>query len=74
MKAGWLMPPRRGWTCLTICDDLVSAAKKREREREGGIEMDIKRNGSRRSGKGPAEWFTGTVRIETERLSTAWSR
>ena len=26
--------------------------------------MDIKRNGSRPSGKGPAEWFTGTVRIE----------
>jgi quercetin dioxygenase-like cupin family protein len=26
--------------------------------------MDIKRNGSRPSGKGPAEWFTGTVRID----------
>ena len=26
--------------------------------------MDIKRNGSQPSGKGPAEWFTGTVRIE----------
>ena len=26
--------------------------------------MDIKRSGSRRSGKGPAEWFTGTVRID----------
>ncbi|MFZ3350378.1 MAG: cupin domain-containing protein [Xanthobacteraceae bacterium] len=26
--------------------------------------MDIKRNGSRPSGKGPADWFTGTVRID----------
>ena len=26
--------------------------------------MDIKRNGTQPSGKGPAEWFTGTVRID----------
>ena len=26
--------------------------------------MEIKRNGSRLSSKGPAEWFTGTVRID----------
>ncbi len=26
--------------------------------------MEIKRNGSRPSGKGSAEWFTGTVRID----------
>jgi quercetin dioxygenase-like cupin family protein len=26
--------------------------------------MDVKRSGSRPSGKGPAEWFTGTVRID----------
>ncbi|MDR3462342.1 MAG: cupin domain-containing protein [Beijerinckiaceae bacterium] len=26
--------------------------------------MDIKRNGSRPSGKGPSDWFTGTVRID----------
>lgn len=26
--------------------------------------MDIKRSGSEPSGKGPAEWFTGTVRID----------
>ena len=26
--------------------------------------MDIKRNGSQPSGRGPAEWFTGTVRID----------
>ena len=27
--------------------------------------MDIKRNGSQPSGKGPADWFTGTVRIDS---------
>ena len=26
--------------------------------------MDIRRSGSRPSGKGPVEWFTGTVRID----------
>ncbi len=26
--------------------------------------MDIKRNGAQPSGKGPADWFTGTVRID----------
>jgi len=26
--------------------------------------MDIKKSGSQPSGKGPAEWFTGTVRID----------
>jgi quercetin dioxygenase-like cupin family protein len=27
--------------------------------------MDIKRNGSQPSSKGPADWFTGTVRIDS---------
>src|SRR3954468_3163485 len=26
--------------------------------------MEIKRNGTRPSGRGPAEWFTGSVRID----------
>ncbi|PYP41590.1 MAG: cupin domain-containing protein, partial [Gemmatimonadetes bacterium] len=26
--------------------------------------MDITRSGSQPSGRGPAEWFTGTVRID----------
>ncbi len=26
--------------------------------------MDIKRNGSRPSGRGPEAWFTGTVRVD----------
>ena len=28
------------------------------------LKMDIKRNGSQPSAKGPADWFTGTVRID----------
>jgi quercetin dioxygenase-like cupin family protein len=28
------------------------------------LKMEIKRNGSQSSGKGPADWFTGTVRID----------
>jgi len=32
-------------------------------ERRTGT-MDIKRNGSRPSGKGPEAWFTGTVRVD----------
>lgn len=28
------------------------------------MEIEIKRNGSQASGKGPADWFTGTVRID----------
>jgi quercetin dioxygenase-like cupin family protein len=30
----------------------------------GGRTMEIKRNGSQPSGRGPAEWFTGSVRID----------
>jgi quercetin dioxygenase-like cupin family protein len=29
-----------------------------------GVNMEIKRSGSQPSAKGPAEWFTGTVRID----------
>lgn len=29
------------------------------------INMEIKRSGSQRSAKGPADWFTGTVRIDS---------
>ena len=31
--------------------------------------MDIQRSGAKPSGKGPAEWFTGTVRIDPLSLS-----
>ena len=36
--------------------------------------MDIKRNGSRPSSKGPAEWFSGTVRIDPLFAVTAPAR
>jgi hypothetical protein len=38
-------------------------AQCRQRQRRNS-EMDIKRSGSQPSGKGPAEYFTGTVRID----------
>ncbi len=36
--------------------------------------MDIKRSGSRPSGKGPADWFTGAVRIDPLFPATAPAR
>ena len=36
--------------------------------------MNIKRNGSRPSGKGPAEWFTGNVRIDPMHQADAPAR
>jgi quercetin dioxygenase-like cupin family protein len=35
-----------------------------ERAKEVYMEIDIKRNGSRASQKGPEDWFSGTVRID----------
>src|SRR5437762_12387647 len=36
-----------------------------EREMKKDANMDITRSGSQPSGKGPAEWFTGSVRIDS---------
>ena len=36
--------------------------------------MDIKRSGSQPSGKGPADWFTGTVRIDPLHTAPAPAR
>jgi quercetin dioxygenase-like cupin family protein len=44
---------------LLAASPLVAVLSARE-----GAGMDITRNGSRPSSKGPAEWFTGTVRID----------
>src|SRR3981189_2362954 len=41
-----------------ICTRAAPPAKKREPH------MEIKRNGSQPSGKGPAEYFTGSVRVD----------
>lgn len=39
-------------------------AAEAQKEPDMDIDIDIKRNGSRPSQKGPADWFTGTVRID----------
>lgn len=36
--------------------------------------MDIKRNGSQQSGRGPADWFTGSVRIDSPFQATEPAR
>jgi quercetin dioxygenase-like cupin family protein len=49
----------------TARDGIVKAYKLAKTIQRGEIEnMDIKRSGSQPSGKGPAEYFTGTVRID----------
>ena len=40
------------------------AASRAAATEQGTKEMEIKRSGSQPSGKGPAEWFTGAVRID----------
>jgi quercetin dioxygenase-like cupin family protein len=42
--------------------------------RTKGTKMDIKRNGTQPSGKGPAEWFTGNVRIDPLHQASAPAR
>jgi len=39
-------------------------ARRAQRGGRKGAKMEIKRAGTQESGKGPAEWFTGTVRID----------
>lgn len=41
-----------------------SATAPAAQQRNEIMDIDIKRAGSRPSGKGPAEWFTGAVRID----------
>jgi quercetin dioxygenase-like cupin family protein len=42
----------------------VHRALSSETQKEPQMNIDIKRNGSRPSQKGPEDWFTGTVRID----------
>jgi hypothetical protein len=42
----------------------IPQIRKNKSDTENVISMEIKRNGSQPSGKGPADWFTGTVRID----------
>jgi quercetin dioxygenase-like cupin family protein len=50
-----LATARRGFAATPTAQDLT--------RRKNGT-MDIKRNGSRPSAKGPEAWFTGTVRVD----------
>lgn len=43
---------------------VVGVVGARRRAAANGVSMEITRNGSRPSVRGPAEWFTGTVRID----------
>jgi len=47
-----------GFIRVHLCSSVV---KKQLGEKE--LNMEIKRSGSQPSNKGPADWFTGTVRI-----------
>ena len=49
---------RRTWTSTRSCSG------PRDRSSERSTTMEIKRIGSQPSGKGPADWFTGAVRID----------
>ena len=62
------MIARRG---LLICCGIAATIGVRrawalvsEEEKEYRMDLDIKRNGSRPSQKGSADWFTGTVRVD----------
>src|SRR5437764_11545647 len=49
-------------TCLDFARELIIGITVRRALRR--IEMEIKRVGSQASAKGPADWFTGTVRVD----------
>jgi quercetin dioxygenase-like cupin family protein len=53
------MPPQRLYFPHQISDGLEL-----KKFKQRNSEMDIKKNGSQPSSKGPAEYFTGTVRID----------
>src|SRR5690349_7730115 len=52
-----------GWRYELLNFDSTSVAVEKG-VGKGLLKMDIKRVGSRPSAKGPAEWFTGAVRID----------
>ena len=53
-------------TGAAMADTLATSPKKAAAQPGTDIDMDleINRNGSRPSGRGPAEWFTGAVRVD----------
>jgi quercetin dioxygenase-like cupin family protein len=59
-----MTPPRRSPFMALDIPSTCSEWSAGDSTRPHWSDMDIKRNGSRPSGKGPAEYFTGTVRID----------
>ena len=53
-----------GLTLLAPIRLAWAEAQRTELTMRGTTTMDIKRNGSRPSGKGPEAWFSGTVRVD----------
>jgi len=53
-----------GGCAAALIDVGWSSAQTTDRPKEFVMDMDIKRNGSQPSQKGPQDWFTGTVRID----------
>jgi quercetin dioxygenase-like cupin family protein len=60
-----LLSGAAGWAMLASARVGFARAPAEDDSTMGRIgKMDIKRNGSRPSGKGPEAWFTGTVRVD----------
>jgi quercetin dioxygenase-like cupin family protein len=60
-----LLSGAAGWAMLASARVGFARAPAEDDSTTGRIgKMDIKRNGSRPSGKGPEAWFTGTVRVD----------
>ena len=53
-----------GGCAAAVIDIGGSSAQTTGQSKEFNMDIDIKRNGSRPSQKGPDDWFTGTVRID----------
>lgn len=53
-----------GGCAAAVMDIGGSSAQTTGKSKEFNMDIDIKRNGSRPSQKGPDDWFTGTVRID----------
>jgi quercetin dioxygenase-like cupin family protein len=60
---GWMKIERRTF-CLLAAYAMQEAVAGKEKDQKRNKDMEIKRAGSQPSAKGPAEWFTGKVRID----------
>src|SRR5213594_3775596 len=58
------MTPSQEHSIRMTSGRIAALARRGKRASEYPGLMDIKRSGSQPSGKGPADWFTGTVRID----------